>query len=383
MEIRFYIVKVAILMLTMPFFCAFADENGLSNSDDLYLSGKIANAIQHNNYDSLGYWNEAWKKVSLNEAQQRFELLYNIYTNQFEPISSQNIIENLIVYRAVENGFINNDTVNHLPYRSKDSYPLLAENYNDATKEFAKQLSAKKGDDIETNLLLVYYSGNYDSIFHLIQQSLPKSSFLHKQYTDYIAQTIHQSHCIRLGLSIGNWYPNGELAILGEHPYAGIQMGVENYYGWGFYLTMEQRFGNLPDSLPFLFDSELHYTNRYIGGYYGLNISKDLFSKINHKIAVIAGIALDGFNTTFDLVEQNKYLETNIYSLNLNLGITYKYMMFQTLYTEVKAMYHMVNYNSETDLDLSGNVFTIGLGIGINSGRNERMNIMKHLDFKF
>jgi hypothetical protein len=309
--------------------------------------------------------------------------LVNIHTGQYKMENKDHLVQDLLIFKAFQNGYFSGDTVFYLPYKEITGYPLLDSGFHGATAQFALYLEQLHTQGSEEWMLASYYAGLNDSVFHLIQESPIKYPEMLATYQDYVKGLMWDGYSIELAAYAGGWVPTGKLGILGNHPSVGFQMGVRAKKGWGVFLNMNQRFNNLPDSISFSFNDTLRSTNRYIGGYYGLDLAKNIIATPKHEMCIVAGAALDGFNTTHDIAEEKRYVETFVNSLNINLGLKYRFIVRQSVFTEFQLRYNFINYTKNVTGDLSGNAITFSIGFGFMTGGKMRMDMLKHLEYEF
>jgi hypothetical protein len=106
-------------------------------------------------------------------------------------------------------------------------------------------------------------------------------------------------------------------------------------------------------------------TNHFFGGYFGADVERTLLRLPKHQFDFLGGIGLDGFDT-IETEGQNSGTDDgkSINSLNVNLGLGYKYFYNKTGFLGLDAKYNMVNYRNTGGTDLSGNTVTLGLTLG-------------------
>jgi len=351
---------------------------------DKYWSLQSIKNLTEKDYNQLRNTSEKWNSISKSEPAERLNLLMSIYDNTLDINKLDNIIQNLLIYKAIINDYRIKDSVFYLPYRYVTGYPEIAKSYNDETKLFARKIYNDLNEDSEAKLLTEYYTNNFDSLFIKIQDDNYKDSRLHKEYNKYANKVIKDSFSIKFGLYSGIWIPNDELSKIGNHLNTGFQMGLRGLSGWGLNLNMCQRFQDFPDSIELNFNDTSRNTLRYMGGFYGIDISRNLLTTVKSEIDLIAGVALDGFNSTYDIPEEKRYIETTVNSVNFNFGIAYRFIIKQQYFTEIHFRYNIINYDSKTaNTDLSGNAITLNINLGILSGGKQRMDILHLLDYKF
>ncbi len=183
------------------------------------------------------------------------------------------------------------------------------------------------------------------------------------------------------GFMIGIWIPTGDLKIMGRHLQIGFQSGIKlrkmNYDISIIATTNDtkevfyfRRFKNSDTMEP---------THQFFGGYMGMEIGRDLYSKYGHEIQLIGGIAAE----VLDVLKVNNEEDLKaayIWSYNFNIGLGYRYYLPNSIYLGLKAKYNIVNYAMSKVIDFTGNTITIQCTIGglNNVTRNKELKKLSH-----
>ena len=99
-----------------------------------------------------------------------------------------------------------------------------------------------------------------------------------------------------------------------------------------------------------------------------------------HELDLIGGIGYDGFDAITDM--KTKYSDkasVTLNTLNLNLGLGYRFYISSTTYIGLQGKYNFVNFLNHNGTNLSGNTMEFYILIG-NSGNNYKEMHLRMLD---
>jgi hypothetical protein len=162
----------------------------------------------------------------------------------------------------------------------------------------------------------------------------------------------------------GVWIPQNNANVLGVHPFIGFRGGFKRRK-----ITVDVSLGfkfvKTPETYQVYKDGTLWNTDNFFGGYMGLDAAYRLFLTGKNAFYLIGGVAWDGF----DALDKKKdgsddKMTKSINSLNLNIGLGYKFHFGEKSYLGIDCKYNFVNYKNSGGTDLDGNVFTIHLIFG-------------------
>ena len=124
----------------------------------------------------------------------------------------------------------------------------------------------------------------------------------------------------------------------------------------------------------------LELTNHFFGGYFGIDIGRDLFCIKGNELQVIGGIALDGFDALKE--DKTRNLESeSVWTYNINFGLGYRYYITNSLYLGIRVKYNIVDYALNHVVDFTGNPITIQLTVGHVNGE-DRNRTLRSLDYE-
>ena len=266
-------------------------------------------------------------------------------------------------------------------YRSYFGNVPPGQGFDNFTLEFAKNLKDIYQPETIQYLLCDFYGGNDDSIFIKLQSRKYASSSLANEYSQEVSKYLKKAEFHYSGI-IGLWIPTGNLTQIGLHPEIGLQLGAK-HRKMNYDFTVTFKFINSPnDYLARRKKStdSLELTNHFFGGYFGIDIGRDILSLKGHEIQIIGGIGMDGFDALKE--DKTRNLESeSVWTYNVNIGLSYRYYLSNSLYIGIRAKYNIVDYSLNNVVDFSGNPITIQLVVGSVNSVNRNQNL-KSLDYK-
>lgn len=274
---------------------------------------------------------------------------------------------------------------NYLPYDYSQpyfGYVPVGQEFDSFSTEFFKMKCAELKQDTNTvNYLLCRFYGYSTEHFYLsLQTGRYERSNISKEYYKLVNKYINRPefHWSLLG---GVWIPTGNITILGTHPRVGGQMGMR-YKKLTTDLTVAFNF--LRSKTPYnakrvRSDQSVVVTDKYFGGYIGLDAGYCTWSKKKNELLVLSGIGLDGFDA-IDADTINNLKAESTWTYNFNFGVGYRYYIGQSVYVGLRAKYNIVNYALTGAVDFTGNPFTVTLVVGGFSNDTKRY-ALKALDY--
>ncbi len=163
----------------------------------------------------------------------------------------------------------------------------------------------------------------------------------------------------------GIWIPTGNLSILGNHPYLGFQLGMK-VQKLVVSASIALKFANSANKIHVRKDDSIYLTNRFFGGYAGVDFNYSLARKGNHQFDFIGGVGWDFLEVLkVSQPEQDEDLTQSINGINLNAGVSYKYNFRYWSYIGLDIKYNYVDYQNPGGTDLSGHPITMALVFGV------------------
>jgi hypothetical protein len=128
-------------------------------------------------------------------------------------------------------------------------------------------------------------------------------------------------------------------------------------------------------------DSSVVFTDKFFGGYFGIEGGYDLWRKNGQELQLLGGIGLDGF----DAINEDKnrgYKAESTWTYNFNFGIGHRYYLSNSLYLGLRGKYNVVNYASNNVVGFSGNPITVSFVVGGLSNKL-KSEVLKTLHYKW
>jgi hypothetical protein len=164
----------------------------------------------------------------------------------------------------------------------------------------------------------------------------------------------------------GIWIPQGNAALLGNHPLLGIQGGIR-HNKMMYDLTLALKFVHSKNEYFYMKDGITDSTDYFLGGYIGLDLERVLLKMKRSEFSVLAGVGYDGFetmkiNTEDDNPDNDEGHSVN--SINTNFGLGYRYYLKSNLYLALQGKYNILNYYNQGGTNMSGDCITISFLVG-------------------
>jgi hypothetical protein len=164
------------------------------------------------------------------------------------------------------------------------------------------------------------------------------------------------------------WYPNGNLSILGPHPYLGFIIGGRyKKFMFDFNATMRMLRSANYYKVENTDNDSVYLTKDYQGYYLGADCGYSLIKTKKQEVDILAGIGWEGIDVTIADSVYNTYP-----SLNVNAGLGYKVYIGSrdtkkasvSWYISAQAKYNFTGFNNKGGTDLAGGAFTFGIVCG-------------------
>lgn len=315
---------------------------------------------QHDTVQALLYYWES--QCGMQEPMMRFLILHMIGTNTFyEDWYPQNLLVLLEDYHSSQKtqGLQNY----YYDYINWEHYPLHP-GFNAYTIALAEDL--KRYEDITAveRYYLEFYSNNFKAAAEMKNSKVLAGSGL---------DSVHQQLEIEIRsrprnyitLSGGFWKPTGKMATLGSHPELGISYEYQNK-ALLTNIYMDIAFVDAANNYQVRVDNQLYNTKVFIGVAFGLDMGLRLAEGKTTAFFLVPGIAYRGFESLNTDTENNWETPSNfIGSFSPNIGFYLRESTSAHVQLGIRARYNLVNFKNQGGTDLSGNVFNLGLVLGI------------------
>jgi hypothetical protein len=318
---------------------------------------------QKENKDTLVALMNNWEaNCSMTEPLMRFKLLYMIETNTFcEDWYPENMLEMLEEYR--EQSRLPDQLDLYLDYRTWE-YFQVHPGYTEFTKNLAENLKRFKDLSPLEQYFLEFYSGNFREARKMQQKGV-----LAGTHYDGLTNAPRRSGFAFpeqiVSLSGGIWQPTGNLKSVGASPEFGISYGVlvNNFFLNGFGSL------SLGNSTHTFMVKHLNSSleSAYTRGWgMGFEMGYEVIKTRNASIVTTAGYALRGFKSRFLDEQDSRGLPGAFGSASAHLGLNIRRNFLVDGHIGLQMRYNFVNFENIGGTDLSGNLITMGLIVGLN-----------------
>ena len=236
--------------------------------------------------------------------------------------------------------------------------------FENFTADLATQISGDTTTAITGRTLGMFYGGEFDSAFSVIQSDAMRKTSLRKNYDEYV-QRIKQQFPERghLGLTMGSWNPQGNNRILGSHPDIGVQLGVEGI-DWRFDCVLNYRF--MPAGHRYDVDSmgQMTSTDDFDNWYIGLDLGVKFIDIPAASTDIFFGIGYDVICSVDK--DSDPKSDVHLGSMAYSIGLRQRFFLNQRSgwYLGAAVRYTLVDYPNPRGTDLSGNTLSISLVTG-------------------
>ena len=254
-------------------------------------------------------------------------------------------------------------------YNAPNYFNYTVKAYNDYyafIHNLAASLVSKPGLSPVEQFLVRYYTAPDTLMFAELADTIYKGTQI---YAAYSAQTDNGG--LTYALTAGMWSPQGHMAVLGNHPYVGMQAGSKSH-NYFFDLEAQFRFINSTQSHTILFDDTLHDSKRYFAMFLGGDIGYSFVHTKHSELEMLIGFAYDFVdlwpNPNYDK-SNTSYPDKTVGTLNFNAGMQYKLYLKHAAnsnietrsYIGLQARYNFMNYQNTGGTDLRGSALTVGV----------------------
>jgi len=312
----------------------------------------------------MAYWED---RCRVSEEIVRCKILLSIDDGSFsESLYDNNIFWMLREYER--NNTIYDDKNVRWNHYYSNRYNDYGYRLNRFTVKLSKTLLETKELSAVETFFLHIYANNFEQGFQMLDFDELDGTRIKELYLQE-KKAREQRTYFHNDWMLGIWIPQGNLDILGVHPFFGYRAGIK-YKKLIIDLTLGFKFVNSPNTYQVYKDEIIWDTNHFFGGYAGLDACYELFRLGQNSVDLIGGIAWDGFDTLNEKVEgsKNDKITKSINSLNLNIGLGYKFYFknkgYNNRYVGLDVKYNFVNYKNPHGTNLDGNTYTVNLILG-------------------
>ncbi len=351
----------------------------LPTCQDIALNGMglIEEYYKMHQYDSLNQVLDYWEaKCGMSEALMRVKILRAIQENQFsESIYNQLIMQDLMVYLNRPMDLENQERLN----KQQKIFAKKVSSYNVFTKKLAEQLLPQQRPKTLEHFFCAFYADQINNPLETLKQ-LDKPSRLETYYQTTIDKYLFLPD-LYMNICTGVWMPQQKARLLGNHPYFGFGLGWQKRK-MRYLISIAFRFSDAPNEYQTIYQNRLVTTNHFFGGYFGADFERTLFQRQKHQWELLGGIGWDGFDTV-KTDQKNNEDGKSINSVNLNIGLGYKYFYHKNLFWALISKYNFVKYRNTGGTDVTGNTVTLGLVLGYlqNEVKEDALKALRYKNF--
>lgn len=261
--------------------------------------------------------------------------------------------------------------------RDYSEYYAFYKSYYAFLRQMARSLQGRRLYTPAEDFLLWFYAAPDSIRYSELDSAIYTGTVLNDKYKAY--QKYHnQAHGISSAIQVGMWVPNGNLTVVGNHPFLAYSIGGRTE-GMIIDLITGFRFGGMPNSLQVVKGDSLFTSDSYCSWYIGVDFAAKIFRTRKSELNVLWGVGYDELQTLSVTLEsssptgQNETLTQSSKSAYANAGLAYRFYirdvvkknMHKRAYVALQAKYHYVNFRNPGGTDLAGNAITVGLSYGI------------------
>lgn len=307
------------------------------------------------------------------------ENILSISKDSFAVEDPEKLLEALISYRTElavalyhQKILVEEANFNYYP-----DWREVRNNYYHFIQRWAENVLTQQNLEPLERDLLRFYAGEYDQLLDELRKDNYSGNPLQQEYKQLVASQI-QDEGLSCAIFTGYWMPTENLADLGNHPEIGMQGGYFNgkmKYG----LILSARFLKAPQDYRVRQNDSNYVTDDFNAILIGAEIGRALYKSARNELDLNLGIAYDGL-TVVSGDEEEGIDPVMVESINLNLGLEYRFYYNLKNYLALDARYHFLNYQNNINNDLTGNALTVRLAWGFTTSYNRR-HTLKNLGY--
>jgi hypothetical protein len=240
------------------------------------------------------------------------------------------------------------------------------------TRSWANRLLSSGKLNASETFLCQVFSGQTEhpgSEFYTLRKLMPELDAFQHQLDTYQVNRLKSLRDRRAGtlsLIFGTWMPTGYLGALGIHPTLGYAFGIRKKRNEYDLVGIGRLVNSTAQNYSILRNDTVYTRNYFGGGYVGFEFTRYLVHTIKCDFGPTFGVGYDEFDIASDTdVKLTSLSPTEIYTLNLNTGLRFKYFYHKALFAGLVLKYNFIHYENKGGTDLRGNAFTIDISCGI------------------
>jgi len=335
-------------------------------------------------YDSVEIVLNNWQaNCGINEPIIRTRILFSILENNFnEALYDSTIVDDVLNYMKR----MDTTTTANLYYNYQYYFGFvpIREEYDYFTQCIADTLLQR----IFYNPMELLFSEFYANVLIDPVKEIQLDTIYEKtEFRSYYYQRVDRyryKNDLNLSFFTGIWIPSGNAKLLGNHPILGMQVGA-HVQKMTYNLTLAFRLLKSKNEYTILRDGNIETTDRFFGGYIGIDIERELLKFGKNEFDILAGFGYDGFASVLTNTEDDNPdndVGHSINSVNTNFGVGYRHYRSNKSYFGLQGKYNVVNYINTGGTNLSGDIITISLFFGgfSNNKKDYELNELRYIN---
>lgn len=326
--------------------------------------------------DSLKSRVEIWRSITdESDLHKHALILLELQEGKMQPKSYPNLWIQLSMYKEGTQG-------GGAYFQYRDYYtiewPKVEKEYYTFLKSWAQDLLEKGISKNEMEIdILRFYAGQSDVFLSKLKKEKYKDTPIQLSYTKALAKLKYYEG-LYFAVYGGTWVPTNNLSRLGVHPEIGIKVG---YFvnRFSFDLLFGLRFLDAPEDYRVLKNDSIYESDQHTGIQVGGQMSYTLIKGIKNQFDVTSGLAYDQINMISG--DQEAGIDpVTIRSLNINIGLEYRYYYNIKNYFALNCSYNFLSYENNINDNLFGNAVSLRLIWGFTEGHT-RKNALQRMGY--
>jgi len=353
-------------------------ENVAFNSSRL-----IEHYFGQKNYDSINVVFNRWEEFcGTTEPLFRLKVLHQIQIGKYSEdwIDKEYLMNFIYLYLdRLDYSKQPNAKLIYERYKIPFGYITFNSPFDDLTVIWANSLLEHDNLLPVERAFCLLYSNQTEAFWKMMKNKQLSGTKLQEEYALQVGKTKKMVEG-NFGFMTGLMLPFSNLKdVVGVKPIFGFQFGLKQNK-LQYDLTMLLRSGKTKQEYLIIYQGEPKMTDYYFGGYVGLDVDYELWKNKKKEFDLLTGIAYDGFDAVESDTEKN-IKGKSINSLNLNLGLGFRFYGKGMNYWGVQTKYNIVNYINKQGTDFSGDYISLIVSYNF-FGNIRKRSMMERLQMK-
>lgn len=331
-----------------------------------YLGGDLDSAEA-----VLEYWEENCQPT---DEMIFGRMLFDIAGDRFQADEYQNLLDILLAYKSIQDYIEIYNTIGVSAHPSRATMLKANSEFYSFTKSYAKRLleGGEKREKMDSDILK-FFSGNYETITNGLKQN-EYDGRVQRDYNQLISDLVYNDYYF-FTLYGGMWSPTGNLSKLGNKPEFGFSFG--GFDGrYGAELILGFRFVDSPVDYSIREEDSIYSDNHFSSVTIGVQGYYSFLKTLRHDLSFTTGIAYD--EITLVPTDEEKDIENvSTGSLNVNLGLQYRYYFDFKDYFGIDVRYSVLDFSNDINNELRGHAVSLRLIYGFTSSDRKRQQLRR------